>query len=77
MDSKDLQEVVDAILQAMLSMEERINKKFDAIDDRFDKLEARVENIEEDLKDIKSDMMIITAKADKQGREIERLKKAM
>lgn len=77
MNNKDLQEVVDAILQAMVSMEERINKKFEAIDDRFDKLEERVENIEEDIKDIKSDMTIVAAKVDKQGREIERLKKAI
>lgn len=32
MENKELQEVVDAILQALLQMEKRINKKFDAID---------------------------------------------
>lgn len=77
MDSKDLQEVVDAILQGMASMEDRLNKRFDAIDDRFNKLEARIENVEEAIKDVQADMMIITGKVDKQGRDIDRLKRAM
>lgn len=77
MDNKDLQEVVNAIMQGMISMEERLNKRFDAIDDRFDKLEARIENLEESAKDIQADMMIVTGKIDKQEREINRLKKAM
>ena len=77
MDNKDLQDVVSAIMQGMISMEERINKRFDAIDDRFDKLEAKMENVEEDLADIKADLQIVTAKVDKQEREINRLKKAM
>ena len=53
MNNEELQEVVDSILKAMLSMEERINKKFEAVDkrfdemgDRFDRLEAEVEKIE-------------------------------
>lgn len=32
MENKELQEVVDVILQALLEMEERLNKKFDEID---------------------------------------------
>ena len=84
MENKDLQEVVNAIIQGMTSMEERLNKKFeaidkrfDAIDDRFDRLEARVENLEEAVKDVQADMMIIGGKIDKQEREINRLKRAM
>ena len=65
MENKDLQDVVSAIMQGMVSMEERLNKRFDAIDDRFDKLEARVESIEENVKDIQADMMIVTGKIDK------------
>ena len=41
MENKELQEVVDAILQALLEMEERFNKKFDEIDKRFDKFEEK------------------------------------
>lgn len=77
MDNKALQDVVDAIMQGMTSMEERLNKRFDAIDDRFDKLEARMESLEENVKDIQADMMIVTGKIDKQEREINRLKRAM
>lgn len=77
MENKDLQEVVNAIMQGMTSMEERLNKRFDAIDDRLDKLEARIESIEESGKDIQADMMIVTGKIDKQEREINRLKRAM
>ena len=77
MDNKALQDVVDAIMQGMVSMEERLNKRFDAIDDRFDKLEARIESLEDNVKDIQADMMIVTGKIDKQEREINRLKRAM
>lgn len=77
MDNKDLQEVVDAILQAMLLMEERINKRFDTMDGRFDKLEAKMEDVEDRLKDIQADTMIVTGKVDKQGREIDRLKRTI
>ena len=77
MDNKDLQEVVDAILQAMLLMEEKINKRFDTMDDRFDKLEAKMEDVEDRLKDIQADTMIVTGKVDKQGREIDRLKRTI
>lgn len=41
MENKELQEVVDVILQALLEMEERFNKKFDEIDKRFDKFEEK------------------------------------
>lgn len=41
MENKELQEVVDVILQALLEMEGRFNKKFDAIDKWFDKFEAK------------------------------------
>ena len=41
MENKELQEVVDIILQALLEMEERFNKKFDEIDKRFDKFEEK------------------------------------
>ena len=40
MENKELQEVVDVILQALLEMEERFNKKFDEIDKCFDKIES-------------------------------------
>ena len=42
MENKELQEVVDVILQALLEMEERFNKKFDEIDKWFDKFEEKV-----------------------------------
>ena len=73
MTNEELQEVVDSILQAMLSMEERINKKFDAVDDRFDKLEAKIEKIEGDI----LDMGIIKATVDKHDYDIKKLKNAM
>ena len=41
MENKELQEVVDVILHALLEMEERFNKKFDEIDKRFDKFEEK------------------------------------
>ena len=41
MENKELQEVVDVILQALLEMEERFNKKFDEINEWFDKLIAQ------------------------------------
>lgn len=77
MDNNDLQEVVDAILQAILSMEERINKKFDAIDNRFDKLEAKVEQIDDDVKDIQADLKIVTGRLEKQDLELKKIKRAM
>lgn len=77
MANQELQDVVNAIMQGMAGLEERLNKRFDAIDDRFDKLEARIESIEENVKDIQADMMIVTGKIDKQEREISRLKRAM
>ena len=42
MENKELQEVVDVILHALLEMEERFNKKFDEIDKWFDKFEEKV-----------------------------------
>ena len=41
MENKELQEVVDVILQALLEMEERLNKKCDEIDEWFDKFEEK------------------------------------
>ena len=70
MTNEELQEVVDTILQAMLSMEERINKRFDAVDDRFDKLESKIEKIEGDI----LDMGIVKATVDKHDYDIKRLK---
>lgn len=45
MENKELQEVVDVILQALLEMEEKFNKKFDAIDKWFDKFEAKSKQV--------------------------------
>ena len=80
MNNEELQEVVDSILQAMLSMEERINKKFEAVDkrfdemdDRFDKLEAKVEKIEGDV----LDMGIVKATVDKHDYDIKKIKSAI
>ena len=73
MTNQELQEVVDAILQAMLSMEERINKRFDAVDDRFDKLESKIEKIEGDI----LDMGIVKATVDKHDYDIKKLKNAI
>ena len=41
MENKELQEVIDVILQALLEMEERFNNKFDEIDKWFDKIESK------------------------------------
>ena len=41
MENKELQEVVDVILQALLEMEERFNKRFAEIDKWFDKIESK------------------------------------
>lgn len=75
MNNNELQEVVDSILQAMLLMEERINKKMDAMDkkfdDRFDKLEAKVEDLEEAV----LDMGIVKATVDKHDHDIKKLKR--
>lgn len=46
MNNEELQEVVDSILQAMLSMEERINKKFEAVDKRFDEIDDKLDRLE-------------------------------
>lgn len=78
---KDSQEIINVILQGISDMGKKLEQKFDErcdrLEDRFDKLEARVESLEENVKDIQADMMIITGKVDKQGREIDRLKRAM
>lgn len=72
MNNNELQEVVDSILQAMLLMEERINKKMDAMDkkfdNRFDKLEAKVE-------EAVLDMGIVKATVDKHDHDIKKLKR--
>ena len=68
MNNKELQEVVDSILQAMLLMEERINKKFDAVNERLDVMS-------EDIADIKSDIKITTGTLDKQDRRIKKLER--
>lgn len=72
MNNKELQEVVDSILQAMLLMEERINKKMDAMDkkfdNRFDKLEVKVE-------EAVLDMGIVKATVDKHDHDIKKLKR--
>lgn len=70
MNNKELQEVVDSILQAMLLMEERINKKFDAIN-------ARLETMGEDIEDIKADIKIISGTTEKQDRRIKKLERAI
>lgn len=46
MENKELQEVVDVILQALLEMEERFNKKFDEIDKRFDRINDKFDKFE-------------------------------
>lgn len=77
MNNKELQEVVDALLQGMSAMEERLNKKFDEINDRFDAMEAKAENIEENIKEVQADLKIVTGKMEKQDLELKRLKRAM
>ena len=68
MDNKELQEVVDSILQAVLLMEERINKKFDAVNEKL-------EVMSEDIADIKSDIKIINGTMDKQDRRIKKIER--
>ena len=41
MENKELQEEVDVILQALLEIEERLNKKLDEIDKWIDKFEEK------------------------------------
>ena len=36
MENKELQEVIDVILKALLEIEERFNKKFDEINEKID-----------------------------------------
>ena len=45
MDNKDLQKVVDVITDAMLAMEQRINKRFDKVEDSLESLENEIEKI--------------------------------
>lgn len=70
MENKELQEVVDAITDAILAMEQRINK-------RFDKVEDRLEAIEDEINGIRLDMDIIEAKTKKHDFDIKRIKSAM
>lgn len=70
MENKELQEVVEAITDAILTMEERINK-------RFDKIEDRLESLEEEVKGVRLDINIIEAKTKKQEFDINRIKNAM
>ena len=41
MGNKELQEVIDVILQALLEIEERFNNRFYEIDKWFDKIESK------------------------------------
>lgn len=70
MENKELQEVVEAITDAILAMEERINK-------RFDKVEDRLESLEEEVKGVRLDINIIEAKTKKQEFDINRIKNTM
>ena len=70
MENKELQEVVEAITDAILAMEERINK-------RFDKVENGLESLEEEVKGVRLDINIIEAKTKKQEFDINRIKNAM
>ena len=70
MENKELQEVEEAITDAILAMEDRINK-------RFDKVEDRLESLEEEVKGIRLDINIIEAKTKKQEFDINRIKNAM
>lgn len=70
MENKELQEVVEAITDAILAMEERINK-------RFDKVEDRLESLEEEVNGVRLDINIIEAKTKKQEFDINRIKNAM
>lgn len=70
MENKELQEVVDAITDAILAMEQRINKRFDEVEDRL-------ESIEDELNGVRLDMDIIEAKTRKQEFDIKRIKSTM
>lgn len=63
MDNKDFQEVIDSIIQAMLLMEERINKNFEELKDN-------VEEMGFDIKQIKLNQ-------EKQDFEIDKIKRIM
>lgn len=41
MENKELQEMIDIILQALLEMEERFNKKFDEINKILDRINEK------------------------------------
>lgn len=70
MENKELQEVVDAITDAILAMEQRINKRFDTVEDRL-------EAIEDEINGINLDVDIIEAKTKKHDFDIKRIKSAM
>ncbi len=70
MENKELQEVVDAITDAILAMEQRINKRFDTVEDRL-------EAIEDEINGISLDVDIIEAKTKKHDFDIKRIKSAM
>lgn len=70
MENKELQEVVDAITDAILAMEQRINKRFDTVEDRL-------EAIEDEINGISLDVDIIEAKIKKHDFDIKRIKSAM
>ena len=80
MNNEELQEVVDSILQAMLSMEERINKKFEAVDKRFDEIDDKLDRLETKIEKIEGDVLdmgIVKATVDKHDYDIKKIKSAM
>lgn len=70
MEDKELQEVVDAILQALLEMGKRIDENFKELRKAVNKLEDGVREIGFDIEQIRLDQ-------DRQNFEIEKIKRSM
>ena len=70
MEDKELQEVVDAILQAMLEMGKRIDENFKGLRKEVSELEDGVREIGFDIEQIKLDQ-------DRRNFEIEKIKRSM
>lgn len=70
MDNKDLQEVIDSIMQAMLLMEARINKNFEELRNDVSELKNNVKEMGFDIKQIRLNQ-------EKQDFEIDKIKRIM
>lgn len=47
--TKEMKMMINALVEEMGSMEERIYKRFDAVDVRFDKMERRLDSMQHEI----------------------------